>query len=58
MGVDVDESGRDQQAARVDLASRRTGVLRDRRDAALVDRDVGDALGRAGSVDDAPTAKD
>src|SRR5690606_19448797 len=51
VGVDVDEAGRDQLAARVDLlaAGREIGIDGD--DLAVTDPDVGATPGGAGSVD-------
>ena len=59
MGMDVDESGRDEQAVGVDALA---GVARvdpaDLDDASVRDRDVGRARGRARPVDDGAAGDD
>jgi hypothetical protein len=53
VGVDVDEAGRDDQAGCVDDVGRvRLGERSNRRDAPVLDADVGAAPRRAGPVDD------
>ena len=54
--VDVDEAGRDQQAAGVDLAPALADVVAHRGDGVAVDGDVGLAARRAGAVDDGAAA--
>ena len=55
MGMDVDPSGGDQQAAGVDRASRRTQVASYAADAIGGDGDVAGEARLAGSVDDSST---
>ena len=47
--VDVDDAGQHQQAARVDLVARRRQLRRDRDDPAVLDREIGLAVGRRAS---------
>ncbi len=55
MGVNVDEAGRDDAMASVDLPARRPrGPRLDGDDPAIVHEDVGFPSGRAGAVDDEP----
>src|SRR5690606_32252612 len=56
MGVDVDEAGGDDPAARVDLLAARADVGADRDDAVAVDRDIGDKGLRARTIDDRAAA--
>ena len=56
MGVDVDPAGRDQQAARVDLAPPALAHLAHRGDDAAVDRDVAGEARAPGAVDDRSVA--
>ena len=55
--VDVDEAGRDRAARRVELRLA-AQVRADLADHAVRDRDVGDAAGRAGAVEDGSAADD
>ena len=59
MGVGVDHARQDDPAAHVDGLARRAGeVLLHRGDAAVRDRDVGDAVEAGGRVDDVAAAQD
>src|SRR6185437_16700788 len=58
VGVDVDETGGDHQAGRIDLAARRAQVLADLDDAVTVDRHVADERRLAGPVVDGPATDD
>jgi hypothetical protein len=56
VGVDVDETRRDECAGRVDLATPAAVDLADLDDAIAADRHVGGALWRARTVDHGPAA--
>ena len=58
VGVDVDEAGRDQQALGIDFLAATAGDLADRRDPALLHRDVRLAQRRAAAVRHAAAAHD
>src|SRR5204862_466805 len=58
VGVDVDEAGGDQLAARVDFFGAGAGDLSNGGDAAVLDRDIGFERRLAGPVDDGPAAHD
>jgi len=58
VGVNVDEAGGDQQAAGVDLFRGRAGQRADGGDAAVFDRHVGHAGGRAQAVVHRAAAQD
>jgi hypothetical protein len=58
MGMDVDESGRDQQATGVDLLAARAQALAEGGDLAVADRDVALDQIAAGAVGDGPAAHD
>ena len=54
MHVQIDESGRDDQAARVERFVRAAGYLADLRDLATADQDVGRGIEILGRIDDPP----
>src|SRR5262249_40585097 len=58
VGVDVDESGRDQQARRVDFAASCAGLAADAGDYLAVDRDIANKCWRSGSIYDLAVTND